>query len=81
MQAHLLLHKKVGYRTFKNLLLNKLKFSCLHMIVHIEAIYLLTFIEELSLEIIPYFSLVTCSCTHAVAFSLDLTEPLCVALP
>lgn len=39
-------------------------------------------VEELSLEIILFiFFPVTQSCTHATTFSLDLSEPLCVALP
>lgn len=70
MQAHLLFHKKVGYRTSKNLLLNKTKFSCIYMTIHIQAIYLVTIVEELSLEIILFIFSLSHAHVHMLLLSL-----------
>lgn len=51
--------------------------------VHIDSYAsLVAMLEEFSLEIILFgFFPVTQTCTHTTSFSLDLTEPLCVASP
>jgi len=82
VQVYSLFCKQVGYRRPNNFLPNKLKFNCVYMTIHIDShISCNDYRRIITGNYSLYFFPVAHSCTHVSSFSLDLNEPLCVALP